>query len=354
MNHGFHGEALTSYYPSFVELTEKAIATLPVNEDTEISDFFSRHTLDVLGKTIFNHDFGRIERQDDKYYQAYEKILDTLFHSFWGLLLAVLPQKVLEKVPIRALRDFNDSIDILVQFFGEMIEQHKGNKESTVLSKLLTGVESSEGPSLTRTELISNIWIFFVAGHETTTSALTYACNCLRAYPDIQEKLFREIESKIGLDKIPTEEDLNQLTYLDCFINEVSRLHPAVTALGTREATEDIQYKDQIIPKGAALGICFQAVHTNPEYWEDPQTFNPDRFLPENKKGRNRFLHIPFSAGPRQCIGTNFSLVEQRLFLTRLLQQYRIVDPVKKAIFPKTKNLIFGAKNELYIRLEKR
>jgi cytochrome P450 len=109
-----------------------------------------------------------------------------------------------------------------------------------------------------------------------------------------------------------------------------------------------------MIPKGAAVGILFHTVQTNPEYWEDPETFNPDRFLPENKKGRNHFAHLPFSLGTRQCIATNFSLTEQRLFLTRLLQQYRIVEPGKKAAFPITKYLKIGEQNEVNIRLEKR
>jgi len=348
MNHGFQAEALSRYYPSFLELTEKAISKFPVNEDMEISSFFSRFTLDILGKAIFNHDFGRIEGKNDQYYSAYQQILRT-FVSPLVFFALVWP-----KVPLKVNRDLNEGIDTIIQFFSEMIAQHQGKHDSSVLSHLLAGVESTEGPSLTQQELISNIWTLFIAGHETTSGALTWACNCLRAYPEIQEKLFNEIQSKIGLDKVPTEEDLIQLTYLDCFINEVLRLHSPVFFLTTREATEDIKYKDQIIPKGAAVGILFPALQTNPEYWEDPETFNPDRFLPENKKGRHHFVHIPFSAGIRQCIGTNFSMTEQRLFLTRLLQQYRIVEPREKASFPTTKFLKFGEKNEVNIRLEKR
>jgi len=207
---------------------------------------------------------------------------------------------------------------------------------------------------LKREELLSDLWVLFLAGHETTSTALVWACNCLREYPDIQEKLFREIESKLGLEKVPTEEDLSQLTYLDCFINEVLRLHPPVTVLGTREAVEDVPYKDQIIPKGARVGILFQALHTNPEYWEDPDRFDPDRFLPEKKKGRNHFIHIPFSSGLRQCIGTSFSLVEQRLFLSRLLQKYRVIDPVKNNAFPMNHFILLGKNNQINVRFAKR
>lgn len=180
------------------------------------------------------------------------------------------------------------------------------------------------------------------------------ALNCLRAYPEIQDKIYQEIVQKVGTDKIPTESDLKQLTYLDCFIQEVLRLHTPVPVLETRIASEDIPYKNMIIPKGTRLGIFFQVLHTNPEIWKEPFEFKPERFLPENKKGRDHFVHVPFSAGLRQCMGMNFSLIEQRLFLTRLLQKYEVVGPEKKKVFGIDQIAPMGRDYSVPVRLIKR
>jgi len=358
INPGFTNDAIMNYFPSFLHLVDKSINTIPLNSDLELSDFFSRFTLDVLGKTIFNHDFNRIDGKNDQYYNAYKKILG-FFNTKTGMALMLLPW--IEDLPLKGIKEFHSSIDLILQFFNEMIEQHKDKDEDSILAKLIksgnhdsskTDSNNNDG-TLSRQELIANIWIFFLAGHDTTSSALTWALNCLREYPDIQEKVYNEIQSVIG-DKIPTHEDLDKLVYLDCFIQEVLRLHPPVSSLASRVATEDLKYKDKVIPKGTRVGIFFHIVQTNPEFWEDPLKFDPDRFKPENKKGRNHFMHLPFSAGLRQCIGTQFSLVEQRLFLTRLVQKYKVVDPVSTPPFPMDDFVVLGKYNSVNVRFEPR
>jgi cytochrome P450 len=347
---GFHSTALMSYYPIFKETTDNALQKLPVNSDFEISDFCSRFTLDILGKSIFNHDFGRIEGRNDKYYIAYKNITGGL-STTKGLLLGVLP--FVGSLPFQFVKEHKESVDLIISLFSDIIEQSKDKNDNSILSNMIQHTALDSTGKLSKNELIANIWVLFLAGHDTTSSALIWACNCLRNYQEIQEKVYQEIRSVIG-QNIPTEEDLEKLVYLDCFIQEVLRLHSPAPALVTRAAEKDVQYKDMIIPKGARVGLFFQEIHTNPEFWDDPLKFDPDRFRPENRKGRNHFLHMPFSAGPRQCIGTQFSLIEQKLFITRLLQKYRIVDPVSVKPWPMDKFLGFGVENNVPIRFVKR
>jgi len=344
---------MVNYYDIFVEFTEKAISKINIEEDLETTDLLSRFTLDVLGRTVFNHDFGRIDGKNDKYYMAYRKYLET-GRSYMLVLFSMFP--ALENLPIKRVKDYQDSLDILLQFFQEMIEQHKDTtNDNSILSKMLNSTESPDKkPLLSRAELIANIWLFFVAGHETTATAISMELNCLRAYPEIQQKVYQEIIDKIGHDKIPTESDLRQLTYLDCFINEVLRLHTPVPLIETRIAGEDIQYNNMNITKGTRMGIFFQVLHTNPDIWEDPFVFKPERFLPENRKGMNNFVHVPFSAGTRQCIGMGFTLIEQRLFLTRLLQKYEVVNPVQKKVFGTDQYPLLGKEYSVPVFLKKR
>jgi cytochrome P450 len=259
------------------------------------------------------------------------------------------------KLPItpKPIQDYLDGLDTLKGFLEEMIKTHKSISDNSILSKLLEAGDSSE--LLSDKEIISNVWLFFLAGHETTAVAFAWELNCLRNYPDIQEKLYEEIIRVIGEDTIPKEEDLVKLQYMDCFIDEVFRLHSPVGALATREASEDVKYKDMIIPKGTRVGINFYLLHRNPEHWDEPSKFDPERFRLENRKGRNHYLHVPFSIGPRQCIGNTFSLIEQKLFLTRFLQKYRVVEPKENKPLSVDKDLNDGGKpNKVYVRIEKR
>jgi len=190
-----------------------------------------------------------------------------------------------------------------------------------------------------------------LAGHETTATALTYECICLARYPDIQEKIYQEIQNTIG-DNVPTIDDLSKLSYLDCFINETMRLHPAAPFLPTRVATKDFKYNNHVIPKDTIVGIHIAAVQKNPEFWPNPEKFDPDRFLPENRKGRHHYAFLPFSSGPRQCIGNVFSLIEQRLFLTRLIQKFRVLPPKNSPLH--NDSLRFGFGEPVPICLEQR
>jgi len=249
------------------------------------------------------------------------------------------------------VEDIHSSVDSLKGLFQRIIDERKsGKKYGDLLEHLL---ESAENYGLSPIELMSNIWIFFVAGHETTATALTWACVCLSSFPEVQEKVFQEIIGTIETE-IPKLEDLSKLTYLDCFIQEVLRMHPPIPLLPTRIAVEEVKFGNQVIPKNSVVCVGIDVIHKNPKYWSEPENFVPERFLAENKKGRHHYAHLPFSVGPRQCIGNNFSLIEQRLFLSRLLQKYRILPPKD---FPPQNHkdlLSFGMNNKVYIRLEAR
>jgi len=215
----------------------------------------------------------------------------------------------------------------------------------------LAGSEKNNEEGLSRVELISNIFGLFIAGHETTATALSAVSNLMRAYPDLQEKLFLEMNEHIGTEKVPTLEELEKLTYLNQFLEESLRLYVS-GILPTRKATEDIVYKDIIIPKGVTVGINISAIHENPNYWENPEEFDPDRFSVENKKGRNNFAYMPFSLGPRQCIGNTFSLIEQKLFVVRLLQKFRVLNPKSFPPLDVKQKIRFA--QPLYIAFERR
>jgi len=210
----------------------------------------------------------------------------------------------------------------------------------------------SEGKLLSLEEIVGNVIIFFLAGHETNTTTLSWAIYELSQHQDIQEKIFQEIQNKIG-NKNPNFDEID-VEYLDCFILENLRLHEPLGLSPTREATTDLDYNGLIIPKGSLLSLNYHTIHRNPEFWPDPEKFDPDRFLPDQKKDRHRFAYVPFSAGPRQCIGMNLSLIEQRLFLIRLLQKFIVLPSKTQPCLSLKKVVVMHLQPDVCVHLQPR
>jgi len=144
---------------------------------------------------------------------------------------------------------------------------------------------------------------------------------------------------------------------LNNFIYETARIHHAVAPiLPSRVADQDLNFNGITIPKGSLLGVNATTIHLHPQYWDDPDQFNPDRWLKENKQAekKHKFGFIPFSAGPRQCLGMEFSLMEQRIVVIKILQKYKLVAP-KTDPFLVTKNiLLLTVKPFVHCSLEER
>ncbi|KAI7873546.1 cytochrome P450, partial [Lichtheimia hyalospora FSU 10163] len=173
-----------------------------------------------------------------------------------------------------------------------------------------------------------NLCLFFLAGHDTTANALAYAVYHLAMHPDIQRKAREEAIKILGdepKDVLPTLEQTREFTYINMIIKETLRITPPIVNMVTRETQEDTELGGEFIPKGTRTSIDIYELQHNPTVWEDPDTFKPQRFEPggeAEKLAGSGMAWIPFSNGQRQCIGMNFSLAEQRVFLPMLLRKY--------------------------------
>nr|CAG8454876.1 11463_t:CDS:10 [Entrophospora candida] len=174
--------------------------------------------------------------------------------------------------------------------------------------------------------LRDEIVILFVAGHDTTAHSLSVVFYYLGRYLDIQEKAREEVVRIIGKDLvIPTSDQLKELKYVNAIIKEALRLYPSLTTAPPRIIQRDFQFDNYLIPKGTYLQVNYWQIHHNPEIYPRPYEFIPERWLDNhpmslnaNQEKRHAFSWLPFSAGPRNCIGQNFSIMEQKTIISML------------------------------------
>jgi len=166
-----------------------------------------------------------------------------------------------------------------------------------------------------------NTSLFFVAGHETTSSNLSWIGAILATNPEVQEKARNEVLSKIP-DKL-TYGALRELTYLEGLIKETLRVYPSAPTIGNRFVPKDTTIGDIFVPAGTSVQIDLLSMGHDPNIWKDPDVIRPERWSPENLTKEQRNSWMPFSVGPRVCIGMNFTILEQKIFLVYLLKRFK-------------------------------
>jgi cytochrome P450 len=208
--------------------------------------------------------------------------------------------------------------------FAEIAERRRHPDESRrdVLS-LLLGVRDQTGEGFADREVRDQLMTLMFAGHDTSTSTLTFMMYELARRPDVIEKLQEEQDRVLG-GSVPDIETLEkEMPYLGMVLDEVLRLYPPAW-IGPRRVTRDFEFNGHTVPRGAYLNYCSWASHRIPEFFPEPEAFIPERFTPERKAALPRGAYVPFGGGRRICIGKRFGQTEVKLVATMLLQKLRL------------------------------
>ena len=205
---------------------------------------------------------------------------------------------------------------------GIIEERKKSNERHDDLLDILlaTRYEDTGKPMSTR-QLIDEISILFVAGHETTANALTFTTFLLAKHPEICQKVFDEVMKVEQATQDPLEQ-ISKLKYTRACIDESMRLYPPAW-ITDRENLEDDTINDFHIKKNTLVGVSFYELHRNPKYWENPNDFYPERFFGDHKK-KTTGVYYPFGAGPRMCIGLGFAIYEMVLAISYIVKKYTL------------------------------
>ncbi|XP_068954955.1 steroid 17-alpha-hydroxylase/17,20 lyase [Petaurus breviceps papuanus] len=211
------------------------------------------------------------------------------------------------------------------------IEKEKFNKDSinnlldTLLkAKMKTNSHLSQEQEVTDEHILMTLGDIFGAGVETTSSVIKWILAYLLHYPEVKEKIQKEIDQKIGFTRTPLLSDRNQLLFLESTIREVLRIRPVAPLLIPHVACTDSSIGEYTIPKGTRIYVNLWSIHHDPEEWDEPEQFNPERFLDKNKEQliMPTSSYFPFGGGPRVCVGEFLARAELFLFMAWVLQRF--------------------------------
>ena len=321
----FHRQRLAKLVDKMVECTNEMLDDWDrrASPEIDVHEQMMRLTLRIVGHSLFStelsHDAGELGpaitiamRRANKYAEAAVRLplwlptpLNLRFAKARGLLDATI-QRIIDERRAHG-RDMGD-----------------------VLSMLMAATDESGEERMTDQQLRDEVMTLFLAGHETIATAMSWTWKLLSEHPEAATRLREEARSVLG-GSAPTFESLAKLEYTGRVVDEAMRLYPPVWIF-ERAAIDDDEIAGFHIPKQTIVGVCTWALHRHPALWNDPQRFDPDRFLPENSADRHKYAYLPFGAGPRICIGNNFALMEAKVLLATMAQRYAIDVPDSHAI----------------------
>jgi cytochrome P450 len=308
----FHTRRIEAYADTINDFTLDLLKEWRDGARMDISEAMTALTLRIVVKTLFNAD---VRSDTAKVSSGLRQVLEYLSEMQFGFIPTWVPTPLELKG-----RKARQTLDEVVY---RVINERRASGEDTgdLLSMLLMA-EDEDGNHMTDVQVRDEVLTLLLAGHETTANTLNWTFMLLAQHPEVEAKLHQELQTVLQ-GRTPTLADLKQLPYLTMVIKEAQRVLPPVWMI-SREATEDVEINGYTIPKGSVVGVFIYGAHHNPEYWEHPEQFNPERFSPENEGRIPRFAYLPFGGGPRICIGNSFAMMEAQLILATIAQRYRL------------------------------
>jgi cytochrome P450 len=286
----------------------------PDGQPVDVDDEMMRLTRTVVLRTLLGGDLGPFSHRVD---DAWRILNEHIGESFWSLGLT-------DWWPSAKKRRFQAARAVLRGAVEHVIaaRRHRPCEGADLLSMLMSARDEDTGEAMTDEQLRVEVTTFLLAGQETTSLALTWIWYLLSQHPPAQRRLEDEIDAALG-DRPPEYADLVGLPYTRMVIDETMRLYPPAWGF-SRQAIGDDEVGGFRVPRGWLVFVIPYVLHRLAAFWENPEAFDPERFSPERAAERPKFTYLPFGAGPRQCIGNQFALIEAQLIVATIAQRYRL------------------------------
>nr|WCC58133.1 cytochrome P450 [Pharsalia antennata] len=359
----FHFSILTQFIKTFESVGDNFIEKLEDlvgKASVDIYPLVSLCTLDVICEAVMGTSVNALNHGNSEYVRSVKTMCTIVMERVFALvhhsLYPLTPNYFREKKALKVLHSHTDDvIDKRIRSKSDKSvtdQEDVGGKRKVAFLDLL--LESTvDGKPLTRAELREEVDTFMFEGHDTTSSAITFALYALATNRDIQRKVVEEQRMIFGGDKKAsvTASDLQDMKYLELVVKETLRLYPSVPLIG-RKLTEELKWDGVVLPKGQALTVFIFGIHRNPKYFPNPMKFIPERF--ENYDGKEPFSYVPFSAGPRNCIGQKFAMMEMKTTLSKVIRHFDLYPATPEHVLQLAPETILLSKNGVRISIRRR
>lgn len=315
---GFSKIKITNLVSIMEEEIDKAFQSFNDETDIDLYDFFHTLAFNIVAKTLFSSDI------DEEKVKELGTIITEIQEVFAKEVRIPLYTQVLNILGItdKNIRKSKQAKHII----QSVLDKRRNSKEekNDLLDMLIHAKYEDTQLPMSDEQLVDEMLILFIAGHETTSNALTFIFFEISQHSEVEKKLKQEIAEE-G-EHVFSPESLMKKSFTVNIIKEAMRLHPPAWAID-RQALEDDSFKEYSWKKGTLIILYIAGLHRNPKYWEEPDSFIPERFDSENAKN---FAYYPFGAGPRLCIGEHFAIMEMALIVRKFYNSYRFISSQKE------------------------
>lgn len=321
LNPAFSPKKIADYAGAMVSAIGEVLDALPPMKNAfqvrDVEAMMHDLTTAAICRTMFGADLGTERRDLQRAVKTLSRVaVDEMFSPFtWP-----------DWLPLAGKREKRWAMKLLDDTVRGFVRQgrERTTPQADLLSMLLTAVDSDgDGSGLTDEQVRDHSMTIFLAGHDTTAAGLVWVCWALASHGDIQERVKKEVDEVLG-NRPPTFADLPRLSYCEAVVKETLRLWPPAVAVFGRQATKEIEIGGYTIPKGGVCRIISYVTHHDPRWFDEPQRFDPDRWLPGRVESIPPLAYLPFGAGPRACIGKDFAMTEMALAVAMLLQRFEL------------------------------
>jgi cytochrome P450 len=315
----FHSQRVASYGKMMVRHAAETCAGWKDEREFDLAREMRRLTLLIVCEALFGAD---VEDESEKVDEAVTSVISRfqLFGPPWSVLSRTL--RKLTPTAIRQRATTREKLDaIILRIIRE--QQQTGLDGDNLLTVLLSTKDQASGVrALSDTQVRDEVITLFMAGHETTANALTWAWSLLSQHPEVEAKFHDEVDAVLG-ERLPSVEDVPRLRYAEMIFAEAIRLYPPSWLL-SRRAIENYEVGGYKVPAGSHVILSPYVMHHDERYYVTPFRFDPERWTESARGLRPEFSYFPFGGGRRRCIGESFAWLEGVLILTTLARAWRM------------------------------
>jgi cytochrome P450 len=316
MQPAFHRDHIASYAEVITDYASRLQGGWQDGSTVDAAQEMSRLTLGIVGKTLIDADV-------ESHAKSVGAALTTVMNSFWMSMLPFFD--VIEHLPIPAFRRSRRAraeLDAVIYAMIAERRRHRTDRGDLLSMLIMAQDEEGDGGGMTDEQVRDEAMTIFLAGHETTATALAWTWYLLSGAPEVEARFHAEVDQVLG-GRVPTLSDVPKLKFVEQVVTESMRLYPPAWILG-RRATSEYPVREFAIPAQSVVILSPYIVHRDPRFFDAADSFRPDRWTPEFRNSLEPFSYFPFGGGARRCIGESFAWMELILVASTIAQRWRL------------------------------